>query len=328
MIKASQGAELISWLERVKVWAEGSPHRMRLHRAFLSANECLAGESERLVHMLSRLGVWAEGIGADVRAGRVSPLELSEHLEKVADFGEFAFAQWTDTSECQAQFNAVLHDKLIPHFCSKRSRGFDPEGFRSKGTAVSDVDARDFLRAWNGGLIRQVSDGLYRAPKSAASEQFFWSGPKNPTPRHFTLWHEPIITVGALARLHWDYGWPKELIGTQSSDWAFDIVAFDPGCDGERIAGEVKRTVGEVDSLISNMQKFGASTDAAEPQSGKLRNAFKKVAALRARRAPIFWAIGPGGYTSVFQIQYSPTGQLTFQAASEQALAFGVLKWP
>src|SRR5712664_1953376 len=41
-----------------------------------------------------------------------------------------------------------------------------------------------------------------------------------------TIWVEPIITVAVLSRLHFKWGWPKELIGTQSQKWEFDVTAY------------------------------------------------------------------------------------------------------
>lgn len=314
--------ELEHWLDHFERWAAESIHRRRLHRAFWDAEECLAGESERLLHSFSRLGIWAREVAAEVRHGGVPIEELQEQLNKVAEFGEFAFRHWMVAGDCQAQFDSVLHNELIPHFCSDTLRDCDLAGFRDNGLRVADVDARDFMRAWKGGLIEHQGRGRYRAPKNAAAEQFFWSGPKQSKPRTFTLWHEPIITVAALARLHWDFGWPVSLIGTQSSDGAFDLVAFNRDSDSEHIAGEVKKTAGELDALVRGMQEFGSNPNMSVPPSGKSRNAYKKVAGLRARRAPIFWAIGPGGYTAVFRVEYGAEGEISLHPANENALAF------
>lgn len=315
--------ELEHWLDQLDRWeAAGSIHRRRLRRAFGSAEDCLAGNPERLLHSFSRIGIWASGVSADLRSGEISSDELQQHLEKLGEFGSFAFHRWDEAGECQAHFQSILHGELIPNFCSDPLRGFDATGFRAGAIGIADVDARDFLRAWAGGLIQHQGRGLYRAPKSAASEQFFWSGPKRSNPRTFTLWLEPIITVAALARLHWDHHWPLDLIGTQSSDWAFDLVAFQAGNETEEIAGEVKKTVSELDTLVREMCQFGENPDSPAPSAGVSLNAFRKVAALRTRRAPIFWAVGPGGYSSVFRVEYSPGGHVLLDPVSHDALAF------
>lgn len=140
--------------------------------------------------------------------------------------------------------------------------------------------------------------------------------------RSFTLWREPVITVAALARLHLAFNWPSELIGTQSSDWAFDVVAFLPSCEAETVAGEVKKTDRELDDLISLMKMYGANPAADEPTGGKSRNAWKKVAALRARPAPLFWAVGPAGYNSVYRVSRTDNDVVRFEPAGEDALRY------
>ena len=65
---------------------------------------------------------------------------------------------------------------LLPTFCNDPSRGRGCEGFKEDWTKVTEKDAADFLSALDAGLIEHVGRGLYRAPKSHASEQFFWEG--------------------------------------------------------------------------------------------------------------------------------------------------------
>jgi hypothetical protein len=178
------------------------------------------------------------------------------------------------------------------------------------------------MKAWHGGLISPVGRGLYRAICSAAGEQFFWEGPKRLEPRSFTLWLEPIITVAALARLHFDFGWPVDLIGTQSIDGAFDIVAFSPfRRANEHIAGEVKKSEAEVEMLLLLMQEFGREPLIVAPTFGRQRNAYKKMAALRARNPPLFWAVGPAGYSRVFKLHYLNGGLVRF-AENPTGLSF------
>lgn len=309
------------WLHWFERWAGGSIGRRRLHRAFWSADRCLAGDTERLLHSYSRLGIWARELSAEVQRGNIPMIELHEHLDQIAEFGDFAFQRLEGHSP--TQFEDILHDELIPHFCSDPKRGCDPTGFRNESVLrIAYPDARDFIRAWEGGLLQHDGHGLYRAPKSSAAEQFFWTGPKHSKPRTFTLWHEPIITIAALGRLHWNYGWPANLIGTQSSDWAFDLVAFRPNCETEHIAGEVKKTVSELDMLVGFMEQYGSDPDIAAPPSGKALNAYRKVAALRARRAPIFWAVGPSGYSAVYRVEYDEKCRIALQVADDDVLQF------
>lgn len=220
-------------------------------------------------------------------------------------------------------FEALLYGQLIPQFCADQSRRCNAANFVRSSVKVSEEDAAYFLKAWEADLIQHAGRGIYRTAKGAAGEQFFWEGMKSKEPRPFSLWLEPVITVAGLARLHFDYGWPAHLIATQSIDWAFDLVAFHPESDRELIACEVKKTTTEVDQLISFMEQFCANPVHPEPPSGKARNAFKKVSALRARRAAIFWALGPNGYSRIFRAVYGDDGTIRLNPVSNDELHFG-----
>lgn len=221
-----------------------------------------------------------------------------------------------------AIFEAILSNELLPAFCSHPTGQYEVAGFCNDTMRVSALDAADFVRAWEGRLIVPADQPwLYRSPKSAASEMFFWPGRKQPTPRKFTLWLEPVITVAALARLHFDFGWPSPLLGTQSPDYAFDLVVFSPDGDGPCVLGEVKKTTKEVDVLIEFMDKFGRVPDAPAPPGGKERNAYKKVVELRNSGAPVFWAVGPGGFSKAFHVKRIGAA-IELVAADESALHF------
>ena len=170
-------------------------------------------------------------------------------------------------------FDQLLTTALVPEFCSDPSRLVQPSGFNDKSNRVSDEDAQDFLRLWNANLVLHQGRGLYLIGASKVREQFFWSGAKSEGPRTFTLWMEPVITVGAIARLHFDFGWPFTQLGAQSKDWAYDIVAVSSDMTGTIIAGEVKKSRKEIDDWVGLMLEFGSNPDAPVPLSGKRRNA-------------------------------------------------------
>lgn len=223
---------------------------------------------------------------------------------------------------CQKFEDRILHD-LLPKFCDHPSQAWGPEGFRKDWKKIHDQDARDFLRGLDSGLIRHVKHGHYLAPKSSAKEMFFWVGSKKITPRPITLWAEPIITVAVLARLHFDLGWPKELVGAQSSDWAFDAVTFPTTeSSNEHIACEVKKSVSEVEKLITCMIQFGANPQLELPGNAKELNAYKKVVGLRSRQAPLFWAVGPNTKNHAFRLVYGDGGLVEFEETTIQALIY------
>lgn len=138
---------------------------------------------------------------------------------------------------------------------------------------------------------------------SAAHEQFFNSGAKGAVDRAFYLSIEPIITVGALARMRFDHGWPPELLGLQSKGYAFDLVAHLEPSGPAHIACEVKKSAAEVETLIMLMHELGGHPGVDAPSEGPRRNAWKKVQALRRETMPTFWVLGPAGLSRVFEVK-------------------------
>lgn len=128
--------------------------------------------------------------------------------------------------------------------------------------------------------------------------------------------------MAGIARLMFQYGWPDRLIGAQSRDWAFDLVTYASGSDDEVIAGEVKKSHSEIDSMIRNMLEFCADPSIQEPTHSGQKNSYRKVVALRARKAPIFWALGPDGYQHVFRMTYHLDGVVQMLPATEDALRY------
>ena len=108
----------------------------------------------------------------------------------------------------RAEFDELLAERLIPDFCSDARRRADASGFVAKSNNVTEDDAADFLRAWRAGLPVHKGRGQYIVGVGRVHEQFFSSGLKAVEQRSFTLWLEPIITMGSIARLHLDHGWP------------------------------------------------------------------------------------------------------------------------
>lgn len=200
-------------------------------------------------------------------------------------------------------FRARFLDAWLPSYCNAPHRKFSPGGFdQNTLNKVAPSDAYWFLRAIDLGLILE-QDGFFVAPMSKAKEQIVWEGSKNVTPRPLSLWLEPIITIGALARLHEVHGWPKERLGMQSKDYAFDLLGY--SSDGKAIiACEVKKAERELDQLIARMKKFMQERPAssADVESSSI-NAFRKVQSLVRSPPDVFWAVGPGGHEKVFLVE-------------------------
>lgn len=211
-------------------------------------------------------------------------------------------------------FTKRLQAEWLPTFCSDRKRQFSPSGFKESSVSVTDFDAGNFLKAIDSGLVYDAGGGRYHCARSNAQEQIFWEGWKSTKPRSLTLWVEPVITIATMARLRFDFGWPAEVLGMQSKDGAFDFAVYRSAtAEIERIAGEVKKSKAEIDELVFQLRAYG-QTGATAPSSAlpKHINSFKKWTALLRCRAPLFWAVGPGDYTRVLDVQYSPAGTAVF----------------
>lgn len=216
-----------------------------------------------------------------------------------------------------------LHNEWLPSFCEAPHRNYSPAGFKDDSVKkLSEFDAYWFMRAVDTGLVNEL-DGFFMAPLSQAKEQIFWQGSKVKTPRPITLWIEPVITIGALARLDNEYGWPADRLGSQSKDWAFDLVCYDK-TSHEQIVCEVKKTEKEVEELLRHMHSHCVrDPEGVEPDDSKERNAYRKVQGIRKKWPFVFWALGPGGKGQVFYIHRDgDTQRFQLLPASEDALKY------
>lgn len=209
-------------------------------------------------------------------------------------------------SDALEKFKTRVLEELVPQYVTLPGCNMTPEGFKCDWEKIAERDASDFLRGLDAKLVVHVGHGKYRAERSHSVEKFFWESGKHLRPRPFGLWAEPIITVGALARLHFDLGWPAHLLGAQSKDYSFDLIAcLSESGAAEHIACEVKKDRRELDQCIRLMTELGADPSIPEPKKSKpRRNAWKKVMGLRARRAPLFWALGPDRYEFIYNVRY------------------------
>ena len=201
-------------------------------------------------------------------------------------------------------FTVRLHSKLLPSYCNAPNRQYDLEGFQEESIGnLNSYDAQWFLRALDSGLVTE-QDGSFTCARSAAKETIFWEGSKTAVPRPITLWIEPIITLGALARLNEEFGWPAESLGAQSKTWAFDLVCYDKDTEREHVVCEVKKTKREIEKLIHYMQHYsGMEAMNEEPGNQTARNAYRKVQGIRQCWPELFWALGPNNDSHVFEVK-------------------------
>lgn len=202
------------------------------------------------------------------------------------------------------EFSERLETTWLPSFCYAPHRNHSTDGFKRDSLHnLSEYDARWFLEAVDQGLVTE-SGGFFRAPQTKAKEQIFWTGTKGVVPRPLTLWVEPIITMGAVARLHVEFGWPADQLGTQSEyPWPFDLVGYHEDLRRERLLCEVKKNGREIGHLVRMMRQYADTLPPTEPVEGPKRNAYRKSRAIGRSDATVFWALGPGGVGNVFRIE-------------------------
>ncbi len=218
------------------------------------------------------------------------------------------------------EFKRRLQKEWLVPFCV--ARGYTHAGFDGKAIDnLAAIDAADFMQAIDDGLISH-KDGIFSAAQSKAKEQIFWQGARDSVPRKVTLWLEPIITMAGLMRLQRDFQWPTKQLGLQSKTWAFDLVAYGVDSSSESLVCEVKKAAHEVDVLLKFMeQRLNTPAEAPSVFKGAERNALKKVLALRASTATVFWALGPNGYGYVFNVIRSHANSVSLRHTTESALS-------
>ncbi|MFT5725926.1 MAG: hypothetical protein ACI8PB_000042 [Desulforhopalus sp.] len=200
-------------------------------------------------------------------------------------------------------FTDRLNKEWLPNFCHAPHRNYSTDGFKEQSISkLNDYDAYWFLKAIDSGLVTEV-DGFFTAPLSKAKEQIFWTGSKKENPRPLTLWVEPIITIGAVARLNMEFDWPIGKLGTQSKTWAFDLVGYGKTSTEEQLVCEVKKATKEIEELMHFMRMYCNTPHlSSEPKNSKERNAYRKVQGIRRSWPLLFWALGPKGEGEVYNI--------------------------
>lgn len=221
-------------------------------------------------------------------------------------------------------FASRLASDWLPAYCNDLKRQYATEGYKAKSNKVSTVDASAFLRALDSGIVVRGDRGGYRLPLGKTEEAIFWEGHTKTVPRSITLWIEPVITIAVVARLHFDLGWPVDCLALQSAKWEFDLTASLPANpSSEHIAAEVKKSEKELDALIEHMVALGAKPEVEEQSlKGATKNAYKKLKGLTSRRAPFFWAVGPGEVSHAFAVEYSAESTVAFTPVPSEMLTY------
>lgn len=226
----------------------------------------------------------------------------------------------------QAEFKKKLLGDLWHEY--QTAYGYGNEVITPEEKQVSEFDMSWFLKAHKLGIVQpktkivRPSDRCrYSTLRDEGSVAYFGHKKKDHNPRKLYVSLEPIIIVGAIARLHCDHNWQKTQLALKSEAWAFDAVAFEGQYRGsEYLLCEVKKTTGETDKLCELMHGYLQSGKVDENGlGGKEINALRKVISLRESPAKVLWAVGPDRYEKIFKIDRSE-GKIELKEADKTAL--------
>ncbi len=215
------------------------------------------------------------------------------------------------------EFKRRLTNSWLPAYCHDHGRRYAEAGFRLESVDIAEIDGVDCLDAIDNGVVFDIGGGRYRASRSTATEPLFWEGSRSATVRPITLWREPVITFAAVGRLARDFNWPKHLLGTQPSGWAFDLAAHLPQDPARyRILGEVKKSASEFRRLVSELKQL-----AIDPNTTSVsENTMKKWLAIADLKPQVVWLIGPGRIEQVLEVTHKSGTHVSLNECSSSLL--------
>jgi hypothetical protein len=189
---------------------------------------------------------------------------------------------------------------------------------------IPDSDIEWFFRTLSFGVLTELPNGDFRAPRPGATERLYWHGSTKERPVLVSISIEPVISIGAIARLIDTLGWPAECLGLQTGKWGFDLTCYAPHSDTVVMQCEVKTSERDVDRMCQYFEarlNGTGSPDIAKPAQRKNWDA--KLAELNSTRPEILWALGPGGYERVYRVERSDTlGELSLKNGAPDNLRF------
>jgi hypothetical protein len=193
-----------------------------------------------------------------------------------------------------SDFAQLFHDLLI-EFC--RPRGLDPSLVDYTNEPWSQRDIDDFMSSTE--IFQSVGGGVFRWNRGHSLISLFGHGSKGANPRPPTLARESLTAMGSVAYLHYQLGWPLDLIEVETKGYVFDFAAYQPVSSSEDhmvIAGEAKSSATEAEAWLRLLRACAelpahALDTHANPRAA---NAHKKRVGLDAERPEYLWLVAPG----------------------------------
>lgn len=229
---------------------------------------------------------------------------------------------------CLMTFRGEFYRRLISEWvisdCNVRGDDVQPQGFvDSNFRDLSEFDAHWFLVALEANHMTETLS-VFHTIGHGVKLRIFSHGTSWEALRKTTLSLEPIICVGAVARLIDQYGWPASQLGQCAFPWPFDLVCFDRDRKKELVNCEVKKSHNEVAALMNWMRYFAAIAPLeVTPTNSIKKNAYKKIVGLRKSRPAYFWVLGPEGIGNTYRLVWDRDDTLfQFAPVPERVLAY------
>lgn len=168
-------------------------------------------------------------------------------------------------------------------------------------------DIEHFRRAVECGLAEISHDGSYRIRSDCADGISSHSQPDGGRSVPSIQAPEHIIGLAAMARLHLDFGWPKECLIGYPHRSSFSIVASVlPKSNSAHIACDVRKTADELARLVADVRILCRKRPLISRQASGEEgcSARRWLETFRRNRPALFWVLGPSATRILYQLSY------------------------
>lgn len=171
---------------------------------------------------------------------------------------------------------------------------------------IAWADAKHFRRAVECRLAELDHDGSYRIHSDQASDVPSEGQLDCGRPIRVVRTPEHVIGVAAMARLHLDFGWPRECLTYHLHGSSLSITAsLLPKSRSVHVVCDVRKTVDEVARLVANVTTLCRRMPLPSRLASEEGCAAQRwVENFQQDCPPLFWAIGPSGVSTLYQLSY------------------------
>jgi len=205
--------------------------------------------------------------------------------------------------------------------------GRDPDRYvldTRNAAKIPETDIHWFFRVLDLGILRELPNGDFHSPRPGAAERLYSHGDSSKCPVPVGISIEPVISLGAMARLIETFGWPSECLGVQAGSWGFDLTCYAPGSEKVILQCEVKTKERDIERMCAYFEaRLNGANEAGQASPTQRKNWDAKLAELASTGAQLLWALGPGGFERVYRVvTHGADGGRRILPASSEDLHF------